>query len=73
MDDIITVSEEEIRKALRRLALDARLVVEPSGAVPFAAFLYHQQRAAAARQSVTVISGGNVDPELLAQILVEKE
>lgn len=73
VDDIITVSEHEIRKAVRRLVLDARLVVEPSGAVPFAAFLYHQHELPPARQSVTVISGGNVDPELLAQILAEKE
>jgi threonine dehydratase len=72
VDDIITVSEEEIRKALRKLILDARLVVEPSGAVTFAAFLYHQHELPPARRSVTVISGGNVDPELLAQILAEK-
>ena len=71
VDDIITVSEEEIRKALRKLILDARLVVEPSGAVTFAAFLYHQHELPPARRSVTVISGGNVDPELLAQILAE--
>ncbi len=73
VDDIITVSEEEIRRALRTLVLDARLVVEPSGAVPFAAFLYHQHELPAAKQSVTVISGGNVDPDLLSQILSEKE
>ena len=58
---------------MRRLILDARLVVEPSGAVTFAAFLYHQQELPPARRSVTVISGGNVDPELLAQILAEEE
>ncbi len=73
VDDIITVSEDEIRRAVRRLILDARLVVEPSGAVTFAAFLYHQQELPPARRSVTVISGGNVDPELLAQILAEEE
>ena len=73
VDDIITVTEDEIRKALRRLLLDARLVVEPSGAVSFAAFLYHENELPPARQSVTVISGGNVDPKLLAQILSEKD
>ncbi len=73
VDDIITVSEGEIRKALRTLLLDARLVVEPSGAVPFAAFLYHQHELPAVEQSVTVLSGGNVDPDLLTQILAEKE
>lgn len=69
VDDIITVSEDEIRKALCVLALDVHLVVEPSGAVPFAAFLYHQRELPAVNRSVTVISGGNVDPHLLNQIL----
>ena len=69
VDDIVTVSEDEIQKALCVLALDAHLIVEPSGAVPFAAFLYHQKELPAANRSVTVISGGNVDPNLLNQIL----
>ena len=73
VDDIITVSETEIRKAVRALALDARLVVEPSGAVPFAAFLYHQNELPSAKKSVTIISGGNVDPDLLSQILAERD
>lgn len=73
VDDIITVSETEIRKAVRSLILDARLVVEPSGAVPFAAFLYHQHELPSAKKSVTIISGGNVDPNLLSQILTEKD
>jgi threonine dehydratase len=70
-DDIITVSEEEIREALRRLILDARLVAEPSGAVTLAAFLFHSQELPAMRENVAVISGGNVDRHTLAQILTE--
>ncbi len=70
-DDILAVSEAEIREATRRLALGARLIAEPSGAVAFAAFLFHRQELPEARGSVAVISGGNIAPETLAQILAE--
>jgi threonine dehydratase len=40
VDDIIAVSEDEILEAMRRFALRVRLVAEPSGAVPFAAYLF---------------------------------
>ncbi len=71
VDDIITVSEEEIREAMRRLAFGARLVAEPSGAVTMAAYLFHAQELPATRLNVAVISGGNVEPKLLAEILAE--
>ena len=65
----MTVSEEEIYKAMRKLALNARLVAEPSGAVTFAAWLYHQDELPVAQKNVVVISGGNVEPELLARVV----
>ncbi len=68
-DDILTVSEEEIRDATRRLILEARLVAEPSGAVAFAAFLFHQRELPDARRTVAVVSGGNIAPETLRDIL----
>ena len=71
VDDIVTVSEEEIREAMRRLALRARLVAEPSGAVTFAAHLFRQNELPTSRQTVAVISGGNVEPALLAEVLAE--
>ncbi len=67
IDDIVTVSESEILEAMRLLALDAKLVAEPSGAVSFAAFLFRDLPPA--DKAVAVISGGNVDPSLLARIL----
>jgi threonine dehydratase len=70
VDDIVTVTEEEILKAMRLLALNARLVAEPSGAVTFAAFLFHPDQLPASRETVAVISGGNVDPALLAKVMV---
>ncbi len=69
VDDIVTVSEEEILQAMRLLLLNARLVAEPSGAVTFAAYLFHADQLPAAPETVAVISGGNVDPALLAQVL----
>jgi threonine dehydratase len=70
VDDIVAVTEEEMFDAMRRLALRARLVAEPSGAVTFAAYLFHQDELPDTRRNVAVISGGNVEPDLLAKVLV---
>jgi threonine dehydratase len=69
VDDIVTVTEEEILDAMRRLALRVRLVAEPSGAVTFAAHLFHGEELPSSRLAVAVISGGNVEPDLLAKVL----
>ena len=69
VDDIVAVAEEEIIEAMRRLALRVRLVAEPSGAVTFAAYLFHRDELSASRRTVAVISGGNVEPRLLAEVL----
>ncbi len=69
VDDIVAVTEEEILDAMRRLALRVRLVAEPSGAVTFAAHLFHRHELPDTRQNVAVISGGNVEPDLLAEVL----
>jgi threo-3-hydroxy-L-aspartate ammonia-lyase len=71
VDDIVTVSEDEIRAAMRRLVRDARLVAEPGGAVTTAAYLFHGDRLPPARTCAAVLSGGNVDPALLAATLTE--
>jgi threonine dehydratase len=55
--------------AVRALALDARLIAEPGGAAAVAAFLFRPDELPAARTSVAVLSGGNIDPALLARIL----
>ena len=68
VDNIVTVSEEEIREAVRRL-ISMRLIIEPSGAVPYAAFLFHREELPTARKTVAVLSGGNIDPALLGEIL----
>lgn len=69
VDDIITVSEDEIRAATRKMVLNAKLVAEPSGAVTFAAFLFHQGQIPDVRNTVAVVSGGNIEASLLAEIV----
>src|ERR671913_652382 len=69
VDDIIAVKEREILEAIRRLALRVRLVAEPSGAVTFAAHLFHREELPTSRLTVAVISGGNVEPGLLVEVL----
>ncbi|WP_329245338.1 threonine/serine dehydratase [Actinoallomurus sp. NBC_01490] len=71
VDDIVTVSEEEIREAMRRLARGARLVAEPAGAVATAAYLTHYGMPGDRRKYVAVVSGGNADPALYAEVLGE--
>ncbi len=71
VDDIVTVSEEEIKDAVRKLALNAKLTAEPSGAVTFAAWLYRKDELPQVENTVAVISGGNIEKEMLAQILGE--
>jgi threonine dehydratase len=68
VDDIVTVSEEEICGAMRYLASDSRTVAEPSGAVATAAFLFHRDQLPNTKMNVALISGGNIDPEMLAQL-----
>jgi threonine dehydratase len=68
--DIVTVSEAEIRDAMRRIAREARLIAEPSGAVAIAGALKSGFDPSAA---VAVLSGGNVDAETYAEIIVGKE
>src|SRR5713101_6050676 len=68
VDDIVTVSEDEIREAMRRLAADPKTVAEPSGAVAAAAFLFRCDLLPKTTMNVAVISGGNIEPQMLAEI-----
>ena len=68
VDDIVTVTEEEIRRAVRILAENPKTTPEPSGAVTTAAWLFHREILPPSRAAVAVISGGNIEPALLNQI-----
>ena len=68
VDDVVTVSENEIIQAAQLLARNPKTVAEPSGAVATAAWLFHPELLPASNRTVAVISGGNIDPDLLARI-----
>jgi len=71
VDGIVTVTEAEIRAAMRAIVAATRLVPEPSGAVAAAALLFHPDQLPDYRIAAAVVSGGNVDPAQLAQILTK--
>ena len=68
LDGIVTVTEDEIRASVGVLARDANLVAEPSGATTVAAYRFHAAELPAGR-CVAVVSGGNLDPALLRELL----
>lgn len=63
-EDILLVTEEEIRSALKFLLARMKILVEPSGAVPAAAVLY-RKLPPDVRSIGVILSGGNVDFEVL--------
>jgi len=71
VDGMLTVREDEIRAAMRAIVAATRLVPEPSGAVAAAALLFHRDKLPEYSRAVAVVSGGNVDPALLAEVLNE--
>jgi threonine dehydratase len=71
VDDIVTVSEDEIRQALRLLVADPKTAAEPSGAVAVAAFLFRREQLPDTKLNVAVISGGNIELQVLEQLKQE--
>ena len=67
VDEIVTVPEAAVLEAMRWLAFEAKLLVEPTGALALAAL----QTGAVTSEgpTVLVVSGGNVDPSLAATVL----
>jgi threonine dehydratase len=68
VDDIVTVSEDQIREAVGLLAANANTVAEPSGAVAVAGFLFRRELLPKTKTNVAIISGGNIDPKLLEEL-----
>jgi len=67
-DDVITVTDDEIRAAMRFMLFRMKLLVEPSGAAAAAA-AFARKIPADCRRIGVVLSGGNVDPEILAPVI----
>jgi threonine dehydratase len=68
MDDLVTVTDDEIRDTMRLLLTRMKILVEPSGAVAAAAVLHRKLPQDLGRTGI-IISGGNVDSDVLKQAL----
>jgi threonine dehydratase len=68
VDDIVTVSEDEICQAMKLLAVNPATVAEPSGAVATAGFLFRGDQFPATKVNVAIISGGNIEPNMLRRL-----
>jgi len=68
VDDIVTVTEDEIREAVRLLAANPKTLAEPSGAVAVAGFLFHHDELPNTKLNVAIISGGNIEPKMLEEL-----
>lgn len=69
VDDIVTVSEEEIASAILYLLEREKTVVEGAGAVAVAALMQHKVRGLDGRRVVALVSGGNIDVNLVARVI----
>jgi threonine dehydratase len=67
-EDVLTVTDEEIVETLRFVLTRMKLLVEPSGIAAAAAVMFRKLPANVERVGV-VLSGGNIDPDLLAKLL----
>jgi threonine dehydratase len=68
VDDIITVGEDEIRETMKLLAQNPETIAEPSGAVSTAGFIFHAGQLPKSKTTVAIISGGNIEPAMLADL-----
>ena len=71
IDDIVTVTEAEVQDTLLRAWLELKLAIEPTAALPLAAFLAGRL-GADERPVGLVLSGGNADPRAIADLLRER-
>jgi threonine dehydratase len=68
VDDIITVTEDEIRQAMKYLSANPATIAEPSGAVSAAGFIFHAAQLPRTKLNVAIISGGNIEPAMLEEL-----
>jgi len=68
VDDIVTVTETEIRQAMKYLSENPETLAEPSGAVATAGFIFHAAELPKTTLNVAIISGGNIEPEMLRDL-----
>ena len=68
VDDIITVTEDEIRTAMKYLSANPATLAEPSGAVATAGFIFHAKELPHTKVNVAIISGGNIEPDMRREL-----
>jgi threo-3-hydroxy-L-aspartate ammonia-lyase len=68
---VVTVSDDELRDAMRFAFERMKLVIEPSGAAPLAALLRGHIAGIAGKRVGVIVSGGNVDPVRFAQLVAD--
>jgi threonine dehydratase len=69
VDDVVTVTEEHVEEAMNLLLEIEKVVTEGAGAIGVAALIEHRERFAG-KQVGVVLTGGNVDPRLLASVIM---
>jgi threonine dehydratase len=71
VDEIVTVSDQDVLDAMRYAMLEAKLMLEPTGALTLAAIL--SGVVVADGPTALIASGGNVEPSLLASVLLSRD
>ena len=69
VDRIVLVSDDEIRAAMKTLALEEKIVAEPAGAASLAALLSDKIDFEKGQNIVCILSGSNVDDDLLKSVI----
>jgi threonine dehydratase len=67
VDDVVLVEDDEIRAAMRLLLERCKILAEPAGAAATAALLTGKVKVDAGTRAVSIVSGGNISPEALAE------
>lgn len=70
VDEVVLVTDDQIRQAMRVLFRSAKLVTEPAGAAALAALMYPLRRKLDAMSVAVVVCGANIDPESFARYLL---
>jgi threonine ammonia-lyase medium form len=69
VDDMVLVADADVIEAMRFMLLRMKLLAEPTGAVPVAALMARKTPGVEGKHVGVIVSGGNADPNLLAQVL----
>jgi threonine dehydratase len=71
IDDVVLVSDNDVKRTIKRLALRNKIVTEGAGALATTAAL--ATPVARRGKSVCIVSGGSIDPDFIASIITDPE